>query len=734
MAKLTLADVTNILGNPTSAANTLNSNNTLVEVALEKTLSRDGTSPNQMLADLDMNNNDILNVKSLETGSLILNGQVVTPDELLTLPESVMIKPTYDPTGVEGDAFNRLNFHTDDGRADYETQAVFAALPSVPVGVNAIRIRGYYTAGDGGGHQKRRLSAPVTVQPYHTVLADGSMWEISENQMDLRQFGAKAEVAFDNRDIIRAAIRAASTLVRKLWVRGGVFEVAGSLFVESNLTMEWDMGSWLKMSAYSGTGAFFTNVEGANVPGNVVSNITLINPQIDLEPITYLPSGNTTNSENGIGFARNASYITIWGGHIKNVLANFLIASGGVGGKGIGIDGGVHHVTVFGTRVENTFYGIWVRGHEGTFGGIDGTEQTFGVKFIGMHFEDVQLPISLMGRDATEDPDREMADFEVQVLSTTYHNCGFAPTVRASSLNRYKSGIINLGEAQNFLVDGVHGYNDPTYIADNGGWPVAGNYIGQGLSGPIGAVIYGWGSAGTVQNVTHGGDVDHVWVCGRNFAMGDDASPTQRVVNTRTLIDNIRVNGAVSTVMRQDNFAGVLSSAALTGQMSRIYPETLTNLISSNAASLTQLYIQVYNSATARFVEGNPPFLFTTLGNVLNVDVQGWMNDLRIHKPSSYAPLVIADNATVSLALNKTFGVMAFSSDISLARGVFQYRSTASPQCGVLGAAISNVTFTTGASPAGSAGQLTISVDTVGNLWVNNQRGSSVTLDLNNLA
>lgn len=80
MAKLTLADVTNILGNPTSAANTINSNNTLTETALENTLSRDGSSPNQMNADFDMNNHDILNADDINATRLFLQGQRVVPD------------------------------------------------------------------------------------------------------------------------------------------------------------------------------------------------------------------------------------------------------------------------------------------------------------------------------------------------------------------------------------------------------------------------------------------------------------------------------------------------------------------------------------------------------------------------------------------------------------------------------------------------------------------------------
>lgn len=62
MSKLTLSDVSSILGNPTSAASTINANATLIETALENTLSRDGTSPNEMNDDLDMNSNRILNL------------------------------------------------------------------------------------------------------------------------------------------------------------------------------------------------------------------------------------------------------------------------------------------------------------------------------------------------------------------------------------------------------------------------------------------------------------------------------------------------------------------------------------------------------------------------------------------------------------------------------------------------------------------------------------------------
>ena len=61
MAKLTLNDVGS-LNNTTTAKNNINNNSTLIEAALENTLSRNGTSPNTMGAQLDMNSNKVVNL------------------------------------------------------------------------------------------------------------------------------------------------------------------------------------------------------------------------------------------------------------------------------------------------------------------------------------------------------------------------------------------------------------------------------------------------------------------------------------------------------------------------------------------------------------------------------------------------------------------------------------------------------------------------------------------------
>lgn len=75
MAKLTLDNI----GNFTSGTvTTINTNFDRIEAALEKTLSRDGTVPNQMAADLDLNDQDLINVKDIHADTGIFDNIVAS--------------------------------------------------------------------------------------------------------------------------------------------------------------------------------------------------------------------------------------------------------------------------------------------------------------------------------------------------------------------------------------------------------------------------------------------------------------------------------------------------------------------------------------------------------------------------------------------------------------------------------------------------------------------------------
>lgn len=69
-----LSDVTNLL----TMAATLNANSDLIETAFENTLSRDGSTPNAMGADLDINNFDLLNVKRIDATDFYVSGSPIS--------------------------------------------------------------------------------------------------------------------------------------------------------------------------------------------------------------------------------------------------------------------------------------------------------------------------------------------------------------------------------------------------------------------------------------------------------------------------------------------------------------------------------------------------------------------------------------------------------------------------------------------------------------------------------
>lgn len=110
-----LNDVTNIL----NGASTINDNNDAIQTSFENTLSRDGSTPNAMEADLDMNGNDLLNINDLSVDSLTLSGNRVT-DINAYIPQwrSDWVTDTeyntYDLVKQSGDSYICLTPHTSD--------------------------------------------------------------------------------------------------------------------------------------------------------------------------------------------------------------------------------------------------------------------------------------------------------------------------------------------------------------------------------------------------------------------------------------------------------------------------------------------------------------------------------------------------------------------------------------------------------------------------------------------
>jgi hypothetical protein len=94
-----------------------------VEAAVEKTLSRDGTSPNEMLADLDLNSNNIINSGVVHTDRLVLGGIEVEATDGVSTAVSTLTNFDYIATG---------------GQTTFSTAPLTPTADSVIVSVNGL--------------------------------------------------------------------------------------------------------------------------------------------------------------------------------------------------------------------------------------------------------------------------------------------------------------------------------------------------------------------------------------------------------------------------------------------------------------------------------------------------------------------------------------------------------------------------------------------------------------------
>lgn len=129
MAKLALNDLVNFENS--TAIGLLNDNNTRLETALENTLSRDGTNPNQMGCDLDMNSHRIYNLVAPATATEPLRLQdladFIGGGLVITTPNNLLTKSTV--TGT-----NRTYLTSDAKKILYRSNSGSPMVDTLPTG------------------------------------------------------------------------------------------------------------------------------------------------------------------------------------------------------------------------------------------------------------------------------------------------------------------------------------------------------------------------------------------------------------------------------------------------------------------------------------------------------------------------------------------------------------------------------------------------------------------------
>lgn len=74
----------------------------------------------------------------------------------------------------------------------FDTDAKFRAA-SIPLPVESVIVRGFHSAGDGGIHLRKRVSAPGSVKPWHCQDSAGNWWSVAGKVVTPQAFGATAD-------------------------------------------------------------------------------------------------------------------------------------------------------------------------------------------------------------------------------------------------------------------------------------------------------------------------------------------------------------------------------------------------------------------------------------------------------------------------------------------------------------------------------------------------------------
>ncbi len=448
------------------------------------------------------------------------------------------------------------------------------------------------------------------------------------------------------RQFIQDAIDECAGTNYRLFIPKGNYKVGApvdtptAINIPDNCCIEWENGAWI-LPQVASPGSWFTNGRTWNSTLNRKSkqrtNVVLINPQIDGAAIDYNASGY--KGDNAMGFAGGYDQlfggaedpdhhfgavggVYIFGGHFRNFMANNV--TGGPGGKGINFEEGVSNSKVDSLAISNCTYACFTSPTTS-----DPNKCTAEIVFANISVDHCGAMFYYVGDNDTDTvamaPPSGTALSHV-VFDGSGSNVGHYPD-RISENNHEKTAPIVISAGANVYVTATI-YNPPGFPdvhlpggpdTFGGGTRFSGTYpnmtnpaekgrIGAGLSGPIGAVVWGWGVNCTAK-VQYTGDCDDVIRIQRPRAMGIDKYPSHSS-NTKpygAFNFNVYVwaSGTASTPLRygQRGLVGFIESTSDVGLKSAVLPAPASLRDDEYVGIPMALYI----SGTADYVSGTTP-------------------------------------------------------------------------------------------------------------------------------
>lgn len=201
--KVKLTDLVD-LQNEATAVNRINSNSQAIELGFDNTLSRDGTIPNHMNAELDMNSNHIINLPApASSEEPIRLGDLTNLSiaGLLAIPTGTILGNYSGVTSIPTPQYFSLSdtnqFET---RAAVALQSISVTIPRIKVARYAVGYPLYNTV-----YIQGTSTGPGAIQSLN-----GIWWNIdlSSGSATAESFGAKGDFSVDDAPAIRATIDA----------------------------------------------------------------------------------------------------------------------------------------------------------------------------------------------------------------------------------------------------------------------------------------------------------------------------------------------------------------------------------------------------------------------------------------------------------------------------------------------------------------------------------------------
>jgi hypothetical protein len=351
--------------------------------------------------------------------------------------------------------------------------------------------------------------------------------------------------------------------------------------------------------------------------------------------------------------------------------------------------------------------------------------------------------MTVLGGEPFHDP--EPFDNKTIITNVVADNCGYAPfRVVGSAAVKQKSGLIHLTGAANVHISNVNMHNEKFFPNDHPGWSgIAPTMLGYGLSGPVGAIIWGTARNANLHNISYHGNCDEMIHLARGQAVGRDGTPTGAL---RMNIKGLHHYGTCNVVFATGQNAP--TSPNLTGLWEDITPGTVTTgFTDGSGLGYENVEIELVDHLTNKSVRGlmadlNRYNSFATAGALLgNQNILGQTFAAQQFKSAEF---LVADDAVVLIPAPSFFnpgqeltslvvGCNLFGASCFIdVRAAPVLASCYAVKQSPVNALSNNVTVQTGvlSGTTGTDGTLNISISTNNFLYIENRVGSPQTVSL----